>query len=88
MINSESGAIKLDQALSPEKFSSNVRKKEIGEYQRGQFHLSGLDFDFDRDAFPYDINLIMSLDCPNEKSVHNFSNKIGFKMVQPFMWQQ
>jgi len=88
MTNSASGLIKLDQALLPEKYSSLMREKEIGQYRNGQFHLSGLDFDFDRDSFPYDVNLNMNLDCPNEKSTHDFSKKIRFKMVQPVMWQQ
>jgi len=88
MINSDSGVVKLDQALSPTKHSSWMREKEIGQYRNGQFHLSELAFDFDRDAFPFDVNLNISLDCPNEKSTHNFSKKIRFKMVQPVMWQQ
>ena len=88
MTNSSSGVIKLDQVLSPTKYSSLMRQKEIGQYRTGQFHLSGLDFDFDRDTFPYDVKLNLNLDCPNEKSVHTFSKKIRFKMVQLFMWQQ
>jgi len=88
MINSDSGVVKLDQVLSPSKHSSWMREREIEQYRNGQFHLSELAFDFDRDAFPYDINLNMSLDCPNEKSEHDFSKKISFKMVQPYMWQQ
>ena len=88
MINSDSGIAILDEALSPAKYSSLMREKEIGQYRNGQFHLSGLEFDFDRDKFPYDINLNMKLDCPNENSIHNFSKKMKFKMVQPVAWQQ
>ena len=83
----EGGAILLDETLLPTKYLSRMREKKIGEYGRGQFHLSGLNFDFDRSALPYDVKLNMSLNCPDEKTEHDFSKKIRFRMEHAMIWE-
>ena len=84
---SEGGVILLDQTLLPTKHSSLMRERKIGEYGTGQFHLSGLNFDFDRNALPYVVKLNMSLNCPDEKTEHSFSKKIRFRMEHAMIWE-
>ena len=86
MINPESGVVVMDQ--SPLMRDNSLMTREIKEYRTGQFRLSGLTFNFDRDSFPYDVKLKMTLKCPNGKTEHIFSKKIKFRMVQPVMWKQ
>lgn len=86
MIDPVSGAVVLNQ--SPLMNDNSPITREIKEHRTGQFQLSGLTFNFDRGSFPYDVKLKMRLICPNEKTEHEFSKKIRFRMVQPVMWEQ
>ena len=82
----EGGAFLLDQTLLPSKYSSLMREEKIGKYSKGQFHLSGLAFDYDRNTLPYEVKLKMNLNCPDEKTDHSFSKKIKFRMEHAMIW--
>jgi hypothetical protein len=86
MNDPDSGAYILDEI--PLSSDNSLMTRKIGDYRSGQFGLWELTFNFDRDSFPHDVNLNMSLNCPNEKTEHNFSQEIRFRMVQPVMWEQ
>ena len=62
--------------------------RKIDEYRSGQFSLSRLPFEFDKESFPYDLNIKIRLNCPNKKTEDSFSRKIEFQMVQPVLWEQ
>ena len=62
--------------------------KDIEGIKTGQFSLSDFPIEFDRNLFPYDLNIKMVLDCPDHKTMHSFSKKINFHMEQPVIWKQ
>ncbi len=86
MKDPNSGVLLIEQ--TPSFKDGSPMTKNISEYKTGQFSLSGMPFEFDRDSFPYDLNIKMFLDCPNKKTDHSFSKKIEFRMVQPVIWMQ
>ena len=72
----------------PKRKDGSALSKNILQHRTGQFSLSHIPFKFERDKFPYEVNIKIKLNCPETQSEHIFSRNIEFRMVKPVIWNQ
>ena len=84
--NSKSGVVLID--VVPTFSESSPMTKKIKQYKTGQLGLRNYPFEWQQDAFPYDVKINMNFDCEGKQTQHSFAKPIEFRMVQPVAWEQ